>query len=76
MIKNLFLFIGGFIVASIAYFVFAYSIGMTLESLEISLYASEADQQRNFNIVIILWLFLALIGGWLFAKKYQADKKV
>ena len=73
MIKNLLLFIGGFIITSVVYFVLVYSIGMALESFEIFLYASEADQQRNFNIVMILWLFLGLIGGWLFAKKYQAD---
>ncbi len=75
MTKNLLLFIGGFIITSVVYFVLVYSIGMALELLEISLYASEADQQRNFNIVMILWFFLALIGGWFFARKFQADRK-
>lgn len=69
MIKKLFFFIAGFVITSIIYFVLVYLIGMTMESLEISLYASEADQQRNFNIVMLLWPFLAFIGGWLFAKR-------
>ena len=69
MIKYLFWFLGGFIVSSIFYFVFIYLLGLTLSELDISLYNSESDQQRNFNIVMIIWLVLGLFGGWWLAKK-------
>ena len=69
MIKKLFWFFTGFIIISIIYFVFIYLLGTAMEALDISLYDSESDQQRNFNIVMLLWLLIASIGGWVIAKR-------
>ena len=68
MIKLILKFIGGFIVGSILAFILVYAFGYVMESMNISLYNSESDQQRNFNIYLIFTLFLAMISGY-FATK-------
>lgn len=67
--KKIVWFLLGFAVASIAYFAVVYVVGLTAESWGMRLYDSEADQQRNFNIVVSLWLFLGLVVGVFAARK-------
>ena len=68
MIKIILKFIGGFIVGSILAFAIVYVFGSIMESLNVSLYNSESDQQRNFNIYLIFTLLLATISGYLATK--------
>lgn len=68
MIKTILKFIGGFIAGSIAAFILVYAFGYFMESMNISLYNSESEQQRNFNIFLVFTLVLAIISGY-FATK-------
>ncbi len=68
MIKTILKFIGGFIAGSIAAFILVYAFGYFMESMNISLYNSESEQQRNFNIFIFFTLVLAIMSGY-FATK-------
>lgn len=65
----------GFIVASFAFFAVVYVLGLTAESAGVSLYDSEADQQRNFNIVMLLWLLLGVLVVALAAWKMTAGEQ-
>lgn len=67
--KKLLRFTVGFIGAGFIYFAFAYGFGLLAESMGIRLYESEADQQRNFNIVVALWLVISVTAGLYLAKK-------
>ena len=49
-----------------------YLSGLVLEKIGVQLYHSESDQQRNFNIVIAIWMIFAIVGGWL---GYKMGKK-
>lgn len=69
MIKKIFIFSAGFMLSSVVYFAFIYAIGLSLESMGVSLYESEAGQQRNFNIVLSMWLLVALVSGWVLKSK-------
>jgi len=68
MIIKILKFIGGFITGSALAFILVYVFGFIMESMNISLYNSESDQQRNFNIFLIFTLFIAIISGY-FATK-------
>ncbi len=68
MIKTIIKFLGGFIVGGIFAFALVYAFGFIMQSLNISLYSSESDQQRNFNIYLIFSLLLATVSGY-FATK-------
>jgi CDP-diglyceride synthetase len=68
MIKTISKFIGGFITGSIVAFILAYTFGYFMQSMNISLYASESEQQRNFNIFIIFTLALAIMSGYIATK--------
>ena len=68
MIKSILKFILGFVVGVIIAFAITYAFGLSLEALGISLYDSESDQQRNFNIYVIFSLLVAAIVGY-FATK-------
>jgi len=68
MIKTIIKFIGGFIAGSIVAFILLYAFGYFMESMNISLYNSESEQQRNFNIFLIFTFVLAIISGY-FATK-------
>lgn len=46
-----------------------YLSGIILEYMGIQLYESEADQQRNFNIVLVVAVIASVFGGLFFAKK-------
>ncbi len=64
----------GAIVSSIVFFFIVYAVGYSLEIMEVSLYSSESDQQRNFNIVLAVWAVIALASGWYLSQK-KANKQ-
>jgi len=68
MIKIILKFTGGFFVGCVLAFILVYTFGFIMESLSISLYDSESDQQRNFNIYLLFTLFLAVISGYIATK--------
>jgi len=68
--KKIILFILGGIVGCILFFTFFYMSGFLFEILGIVLYESESDQQRNFNIFIILSAVFSIVGGWFFVRKF------
>ncbi len=72
MIRKLLFALVGALLSSTIFGLALYLSGLYFESKGIYLYRSEADQQRNFNIVFVLWIGFALIGGWI---GYQANKK-
>ncbi len=61
-------FIMGFVVGGVVAFVLAYAFGIAMEAMNMSLYDSESDQQRNFNIFILFSLISALFCGYLFIR--------
>ncbi|MCP4486516.1 MAG: hypothetical protein GY820_04240 [Gammaproteobacteria bacterium] len=68
MIKTIFKFIGGFLFGAIIAFAVAYTFGSLMESMNIALYDSEAEQQRNFNIFLGFSICNALLFGYLGTK--------
>jgi len=68
MIKLISKFIGGFIVGCVIAFILVYTFGTIMESMSISLYNSESDQQRNFNIYLLFTLVVAIISGYISTK--------
>lgn len=53
-----------------SYFFLVYLAGWGLSLADFRLYNSEADQQRNFNIVMSGWLLLSIVGAaWLSRRK-------
>jgi MFS family permease len=68
MIKIIFKFVGGFVIGAFFAFLIVYAFGLLMENMNVSLYDSESDQQRNFNIFIGLSLVVALITGYLATK--------
>ncbi|AUM12648.1 hypothetical protein [Ketobacter alkanivorans] len=63
MIKKLAVFIVAFLVVSFLYFSLVYLIGLLLQEMGIALYDSESDQQRNFNVVLGVWLAVSVGAG-------------
>ena len=61
--KKLMWFFLGFALATLAYFGLVYIAGMLAENLGVTLYNSEPDQQRNFNIVMSFWIILSTVTG-------------
>lgn len=61
-------FIMGFVVGGVVAFVLSYAFGIAMEEMNISLYDSESDQQRNFNIFILFSLISAIFCGYLFIR--------
>jgi len=68
MIKIIFKFLGGFIFGAIIAFFITYVFGYMMEIMQVRLYDSEADQQRNFNIYIAFTIIIAIITGFLATK--------
>jgi len=62
-------FILSFIIYTFVYLGLVYAIGYTATTLGYSLYDSESDQQRNFNIVVGLWLVSAVVISFLYSRK-------
>ncbi|HEY9100258.1 MAG TPA: hypothetical protein VIN38_15430 [Thiobacillus sp.] len=71
MIKKLALFLIGSLAGAAVCWALVYLSGMLFEYLGIGLYESEAEQQRNFNVVLLLSAVAFLIGGVLATKKYS-----
>jgi len=42
-----------------------FASGAILQSMDLRLYDSEADQQRNFNIVMTAAAAFCALGGWI-----------
>jgi hypothetical protein len=61
--------VAGVLVAAFAVYLF----GASLQTLGLQLYGSEADQQRNFNIAMLLAAASAVIGGWLGYRRGHGD---
>jgi H+/Cl- antiporter ClcA len=66
--KKIALFASGFITGLIIVFALFYALGHGLECLDIQLYKSESDQQRNFNIYIVTSVIVGLLLGYLFSR--------
>jgi len=75
MIKIITKFILGFIVGSITVFLLVYAFGYILETVGIVLYDSESDQQRNFNIVMVVWLMSSILAGYIATKLGKKTNK-
>lgn len=63
--KKVIWFVFGFVLATLVYFALVYMVGVFAEKFGFVLYESESDQQRNFNIVISLWIILSTITGFI-----------
>lgn len=68
MIKIISKFLGGFIIGAIMAYFITYLFGYVMEMMQVRLYDSEADQQRNFNIYIAFTLFVAIVCGYITTK--------
>ena len=71
MIKLLVKFFVGFVIGSITVISIIYGLGILLENLDIVLYESESDQQRNFNVSVFIWLVFSSVTGYLSAKSWN-----
>jgi hypothetical protein len=69
-VKKVALFLTGALAGFSLCFAAVYLSGMLVEYLGWVLYKSEADQQRNFNIVMTLLAVAALFGGWLCVRRF------
>lgn len=69
--KKVTFFLMGAIVGIAVCFAVLYLSGALSEILGIKLYESEADQQRNFNIFLIVSAISMLASGYLFVKKFN-----
>ncbi len=68
--KKIGLFFLGMIVGLIISFALVYLSGTLFEYFSIQFYGSESDQQRNFNIFLLVSVMFSFLGGWLFVKKF------
>ncbi len=69
--KRITKFIIGFLVGTIIVFSLLYAFGLVLNEIGIRLYESENDQQRNFNIMIFIWLVGASATGYCGVKLWK-----
>ena len=56
-------FVAGALVTTLACFAVFYLSGVVLDVVGINLYASEADQQRNFNVFLVASAVCGIVGG-------------
>jgi hypothetical protein len=63
-------FILGTIVGLLTCFALLYLSGSIFEYFGLRFYESESDQQRNFNVFLVVSIICSLITGYLFAKKF------
>jgi hypothetical protein len=65
MMKRIaFAVLGGVAASALAWLLLLGSSQLLLIA-DIRLYGSEAEQQRNFNLFLLTWLGLAVVGIWL-----------
>jgi hypothetical protein len=67
--KKVIWFVLGFALATLVYFALVYVFGIFAENFGFILYESESDQQRNFNIVISLWIILSSVAGFIMSSR-------
>ncbi|WP_331344612.1 hypothetical protein [Cellvibrio sp. UBA7661] len=65
------LFIIGFCVGMSVCLLLMLALGMLLNQFSIQLYASEADQQRNFNLFLIAGFIFGFVGGLFTLKRFS-----
>jgi len=65
------LFIIGFCAGACVCLLLILALGMLLSQFAIQLYASEADQQRNFNLFLIAVLIFGFAGGLFSLKRFS-----
>lgn len=65
------LFIIGFCAGACACLLVILALGMLLNHFSVQLYASEADQQRNFNLFLIAGLIFGFVGGFFALKRFS-----
>ncbi len=68
MIKKSGKFIIGFLAGALIIYALIYAFGTVLNEFEIVLYDSEDDQQKNFNIAIVIWLTGSVLSGYISTK--------
>lgn len=71
MIKSIAKFIIGFLVGTIIVYALIYAFGAVLNEIGVRLYESESDQQRNFNMVMFIWLVGASAMGYFSVKLWK-----
>lgn len=71
MIKKLALFLIGALSGLVVCWALVYLSGMMFDYWGIRLYESEAEQQRNFNVVLLFSAIAFLTGGILATKKFS-----
>jgi heme O synthase-like polyprenyltransferase len=64
------LFIIGFCAGACACLLVVLALGVLFNLLSIQLYASEADQQRNFNLFLIASFIFGSVGGFFALKRF------
>jgi len=70
-LKKVGCFFLGSLVGVVLVFILFYASGYVFDYLEIQLYKSEADQQRNFNIFVGTSVLFAILFGSIFVKKLR-----
>jgi succinate-acetate transporter protein len=75
MAKKLLYILVGCILGTAAVFCLLYVTNFIVLEFNIRLYNSEAEQQRNFNVFLILWIIFVVSGGFLgFMKSRKIPK--
>lgn len=72
MIKAL-RFAAGFLVGWLVAFALIYLVGSGAESMGIRWFDSESDQQRNFNIVMLVCALFGVVSGVYLARRPAKD---
>jgi hypothetical protein len=68
-VKKVSFFLIGAVLGFLVCLTAVYFSGVVLEHFGIRLYASEADQQRNLNVFLIVSAIVSVLSGLLLAKK-------
>lgn len=74
MRRILFAALGGVVASALAWLLLLGS-SQLLVAAGLQLYGSEADQQRNFNLFLLVWLGFAVVGIWLGWRKGRRKDK-
>lgn len=67
--KRLMRFIVGALVGFMLAATALVGLGLLLNALDLILYASETEQQRNFNIALAACIAASAAGGWWLSRK-------
>lgn len=69
IVKKILVFLVGAGIGLGAWVALVYLSGMALDVVGINLYASESDQQRNFNVFLVTSTVWGIVGGFLLVRK-------